>query len=130
MIREAPPKFVVPTERKVVRITGERAPPPPRKVIVQKMPSISCEQARPIVIERWLAPKVPPRRIVLEGSFHKYGQQEIVKNEIHECEAPKIILDKKFVDLGVERADPNDVYIKIFFLKLSCIIKTKSFSLF
>lgn len=109
MIREAPPKISIPTERKVIRIAGPKSgPPPPRKVIVQKMPEIS-EKAQSIVIERWLAPKILPRRVVLEGSPLVSQEHAKVRNEIHECEYPNVVVDKKVTTMGVSQVDPNEV---------------------
>ena len=70
------------------------------------------EKAQPIIIERWLAPKIPPRRVIFEGSTHTQTQRNApVRNEIHVCEAPNVITNKQFKDLGVSRVDPNEVIL-------------------
>ena len=107
IIREAPPKMPPPIGRKFITIYGPKNPPP-RKVIIQKMPAI--EKAQPIIIERWLAPKIPPRRVVFENNSTQ-TQNGRVRNEIHVCEAPSVVTEKQFKDLGVSRVDPNDVIL-------------------
>ena len=74
------------------------------------MPAIES-QAQSIIIERWLAPKIPPRRVIIEGSTHINQQHAPVRNEIHVCEAPNVITNKQFKDLGVSRVDPNEVIL-------------------
>lgn len=97
-----------PIGRKIIKILAPKVAPPPRKVIIEKPPAIA-DKAQSIIIERWLAPKVQPRRVVFDGTMHHQVHHAPVRNEIHECEAPRVIINKQFKDLGVARMDPNEV---------------------
>lgn len=109
--REAPPKMPIAIGRKIIKILAPKVPPPPRKVIIQKPPPVA-DRAQPIIIERWLAPKIQPRRVIFDGVVHHNVQHQPVRNEIHECEAPRVIVNKQFKDLGVARMDPNEYWNK------------------
>jgi hypothetical protein len=39
--------------RKLITISGKQLPPPPRKVIVERMPPIPSKP-QPLIVERWL----------------------------------------------------------------------------
>lgn len=114
IIREAPPKMPLPIGRKIIKILAPKVPPPPRKVIVEQPPAVA-DKAQAIIIERWLAPKIQPRRVIFEGTTQHHVQHPPVRNEIHVCEAPNVIVNKQFKDLGVARMDPQEVsrYIHI-----------------
>lgn len=109
MIREAPPRIPPPLEPKIVKLAAQKFSPPPRKLIIERPASSVVEKTQPIIIERWLAPKMSPRRVVFDGVAFK--GHDPVRNEIHEYEyeSPNLVIEKKFVNLGVSRMDPNEV---------------------
>lgn len=83
------------------------------------MPLID-EQTQPIVIERWLAPKQQPRRVIFQGVLNAEPvRAEPVRNEIIQYEAPKVIVSQEVKDGGVVRMDPNEVRKLFFFNFLS-----------
>lgn len=109
VIREVPPSIPPQINRKIVTIKAPRVPPPPRKLVVEK-PQPVIEKPQSIIIERWLAPKQQARKVIFDEStratVNKYGP---IKNEIIEYEAPNVIVNKEFKELGVTRMDPNEV---------------------
>lgn len=114
VIREMPPKIPPPAPAKIIKILPPIVPPPPRKLIVEKMPPI--DDAPPIIIERWLAPKQQPRRVVFDGVINaQQFKHEPVTNEIIEYEAPKMALSREIKDVGVVRMDPNEVCVLLIF---------------
>lgn len=109
VIREVPPKLPPPEPRKIIKILPAKVPPPPRKIIVEKMPAID-EQTQPIIIERWLAPKRPPRRVIFDGVLNAEPvRSEPVRNEIIQYEAPRVLVSQEVKEAGVVRMDPNEV---------------------
>lgn len=101
--------MVAPIGRKIVKILGPKVPPPPRKLIIERPPPMA-EKAQSIIIERWLAPKLQPRRVIFEGVAQTtLTKHAPIRNEIIEYEAPKVTINKEFKDLGVTRMDPNEV---------------------
>ena len=116
MIRELPPKIPQPEPRKIIKILPAKVAPPPRKIVVEKMPLID-EQTQPIVIERWLAPKRQPRRVIFQGVLNAEPvRAEPVRNEIIQYEAPKVVVSQEVKDGGVVRMDPNEVRELFFFV--------------
>ena len=105
IIREAPPE--PPTSvfpRKVTVISGKAGPPPPRKVIFERLPELP---ARPqsILIERWLPYKTPKRKVIYEQTSSNVVFAK-PKNVIIQWEAPKAHIKREVKYLGIVRADP------------------------
>ncbi|CAF0850813.1 unnamed protein product [Brachionus calyciflorus] len=110
IIREAPPKPIRKLEPKIITIPAKKIPPPPRKVIIERMPPLPAKP-QPIVVERWLPYKTPKRRVV-------YKKQEDVqipekpKNLIIQWETPNVVINRKYKDLGVVKANPDEYLTK------------------
>ena len=107
IIREAPPKPPVLVGKKVITISGKRLPPPPRKVVIERLAQMP-NKPQAVVIERWL-PYAQCKRKVL---FQKNNAQDPVvikpKNIIIQWEAPAIEITRCIKDLGIIRADPAE----------------------
>lgn len=111
MIREAPPKYPPPEPRKIVKILPPVLDPPPRKVIIEKFPPI-YDTTQPIVIERWLAPNRPKRRVIFDGVVNMEPLRVAaapIHNEIIEYELPQVAVNQEIRGVEVVEADPNQV---------------------
>ena len=62
MVRERPPKPPTPIAPIAIVIPGKVIPPPPRKVIVERLPQLP-PKPREIIIERWLGYQRRTRRV-------------------------------------------------------------------
>lgn len=76
IIRERPPQKPKVSKQKTIMISGKRLPPPPRKVIIERMPAMP-EKPKPVIIERWLPYEMPKRRVI----FQKPPQPKIVASK-------------------------------------------------
>jgi len=61
----APPNPPEPIPPKTIVIPGVRLPPPPRRVIIERL-APEPPQAQPVSVERWLPYDKRERRVVLE----------------------------------------------------------------
>jgi hypothetical protein len=105
VIREAPPKPPSQIGQKMITISGKRIPPPPRKVVIERLaPLPSKPQA--VIIERWLPYKDQKRRVI----FTKPSEPDPIvpkpRNVVIQWEQPQVNIKKEFRDLGVIRANP------------------------
>ena len=109
VIREAPPKEPRVVGKKVITISGRHLPPPPRKVIIERLPPIPGKP-QSIFIERWLPYPKQKRRVI-----YKKEEEDLVvtkpKNVIIEWDPPKVTVKTEVKYLGVVRANPDD-YVK------------------
>ncbi len=64
VIREAPPPMPEFIESKVIKVRGKLLPPPPRKVIIEKL-ALPPPKTQTIIIERWLPYKTDVKRRVV-----------------------------------------------------------------
>lgn len=104
IIRERPPVPPEPIKSKTILIPGKRLPPPPRKVIIEKLPpALPTPQA--ITVERWLPYEKRERKVILEKKPLDPCIEK-PKNVVYEwephCVNPRTILK----NLGVENTDP------------------------
>lgn len=106
VIRESPPPMPRAEQPRVVIIKGRTCPPPPRKVIIERLPRLP-EKPRPIIIERWLRHGPQRRRVIYEpcGPLPEVPRE---KNVIIEWEMPRCVVQQEIKDLGVVRADPRE----------------------
>jgi hypothetical protein len=119
VIREAPPPPPVQVCRKVITISGKRLPPPPRKVVIERLaPLPSKPQAA--IIERWLPYAQVKRRVIFQRSCQPDSVAVAPRNVIVQWEAPQVVVKKEVKYLGVIRANPAE-YVQRFgaSLKLS-----------
>ena len=105
VVREAPPQPPVSVGRKVITISGKRIPPPPRKVVIERLAPLPSKP-QSVIIERWLPYSQVKRRVI----FQKANERDPVivkpKNVIIQWESPQVQVKKEFKDLGVIRANP------------------------
>jgi hypothetical protein len=107
VIREAPPKPPCQITKKLVTISGKLLPPPPRKVIIERLAPLPSKP-QSVIIERWLPYAEPKRRVI----YQKSTEPDIIcpkqHNVIIQWNAPTVSVVKEFRDLGVIRANPAD----------------------
>ena len=105
IIREAPPEPPMPIGIKKITISGKMLPPPPRKVVIERLAALPSKP-QPVIVERWLPYSQVKRRVI----FNKAAEQEPVivkpKNIIVQWEAPQVQIKKEYKYLGVITANP------------------------
>lgn len=105
VVREAPPKPPQQIGQKLITISGKRIPPPPRKVVIERLaPLPSKPQA--VIIERWLPYKDQKRRVIFTKPSEPDPIVQKPRNVIIQWEQPQVNIKKEFRDLGVIRANP------------------------
>jgi hypothetical protein len=105
IVREAPPRPPGAVGQKVITISGKRLPPPPRKVVIERLaPLPSKPQA--IMVERWLPYSSQKRRVIFQKNEVPDPVIPKFKNVIIQWEAPDVQIKRTFKDLGVIRANP------------------------
>lgn len=107
IIREVPPIPPEQVGRKVITISGKKMPPPPRKVIIERLASLPCKP-QSVLIERWLPYPEVKRKVI----FKKPEEAEPViikpRNIIVQWNSPQVTVRKEFKYLGIVRANPGD----------------------
>jgi len=63
VIREAPPQAPLPVGPKRITISGKRNPPPPRKVVIERLAPLPSKPQN-VIVERWLPYSEVKRRVV------------------------------------------------------------------
>ena len=63
VLREEPPPAPPRLGQKVITISGKRLPPPPRKVVIERLPQLPAKPPN-VLIERWLPYKQAKRRVI------------------------------------------------------------------
>jgi hypothetical protein len=86
---------------------GTANPPPPRKVVLEKLASIP-PKPRPILLERWLKYPSTKRRVIYQKCDQPNAQLLKPKNVIIQWEPPECIVKKRVKYLGIVKADPVD----------------------
>jgi hypothetical protein len=124
IIREYPPPLPPRIGPKYITVPGPQLPPPPRKLIVERMHKLP-PKPRAILIERWLPYKKPRRRVIFEKNKTNSNDFK-TKNVIVEWTAPKVIVKKDFKNLGIVKADP--VFYSRLFSK--SLVKTSDLPVF
>ena len=93
--------------RKLITIFGRRLPPPPRKVIIERLAPLPSKP-QSVIIERWLPYNDNLKRRVV---FQKAPSDPVIlkpRNIIVQWEAPSVSVKKEFKYLGIVRANPNE----------------------
>ena len=105
VIREAPPQPPVPVGPKRITISGKTLPPPPRKVVIERLAPLPSKPQN-VIVERWLPYSQVKRRVI----FNKAAGADVVvanpRNVIVQWEAPQVNIKKEIKYLGVIRANP------------------------
>ena len=105
LVRERPPKPPTPIAPRNIVIPGKVIPPPPRKVIVERLPQMPAKP-QDIIIERWLGYQRRTRNV----NFHPAAPivpAPAPKNVIIQWDAPEVDIRQEFKFLGVQQADPR-----------------------
>ncbi len=105
MIREQPPPVPPLIGRKLIKISGKKLPPPPRKVVIERLAPLPSKP-QSVIIERWLPYNDKLKRKVI---FSKASQDPVVlkpKNIIVQWEPPAVIVKQDFRYLGTIKANP------------------------
>lgn len=107
VVREAPPEAPPAVGTKKITISGKRLPPPPRKVVIERLAPLPSKPQN-VIIERWLPYGEVKRRVI----FNKSSQPDPVvakpKNVIVQWEAPAVAIKKEVKYLGVIKANPAE----------------------
>ena len=111
VIREAPPQPPRAVGRKLISISGKRIPPPPRKVVIERLAQLPAKP-QSVLIERWLPYSEVKRRVIFRAAP---ADPIMVKprNTIIQWEAPRVQVIKELKYLGVIRANPHE-YVKTY----------------
>ena len=109
VIREKPPTPPEPISAKTVIIPGQRLPPPPRRVIVEKLAQAPANP-QAVSVERWLPYEKRERKVILEKKPCDPCVEK-PKNVVYEWEPQCVNQKTEVKDLGVESADPA-AYLK------------------
>ena len=67
VLREAPPQPPAQVGRKVITISGKRLPPPPRKVVIERLAPLPSKP-QSVIVERWLPYSQVKRRVIFQRS--------------------------------------------------------------
>ena len=87
---------------------GKKIPPPPRKVIIERLPQLP-PKPQSIIIERWLPYKQLKRKVIFsrtDPNNIELPDSAKPKNIIVQWDQPKVEIKKEFKDLGIVRANP------------------------
>ena len=107
VIREAPPTPPAQVGRKVITISGKRLPPPPRKVIIERLAPLP-PKPQAVIVERWLPYSEVKRRVI----FQKPSEADPIvikpRNVIIQWETPQVNVKKEFKYLSIIRANPTE----------------------
>jgi len=106
VIREAPPQPPQPVGPKRITISGKRLPPPPRKVVIERLAPLPSKPQN-VIVERWLPYAEVKRRVI----FKPAAAGAVVanpRNVIVQWEAPSVNIKKQVKYLGVIKANPSE----------------------
>jgi hypothetical protein len=125
VVREAPPRPPAAVGQKVITISGKRLPPPPRKVVIERLaPMPTKPQA--VIIERWLPYGQSKRKVIFQKNTVADPVIAKPRNIIIQWDAPEVQIKKDFKDLGVIRANPVE-YVERYGASLKTHIELPQF---
>jgi len=110
VIRERPPPAPTPIHPEHHVIPGKVLPPPPRKVITERLPQLPTPP-QDIIVERWLEYGPRTRRVV----FHpapKLIPLPAPRNVVIQWDSPSVALNRQMRNLGVTISHPNQYVAK------------------
>jgi hypothetical protein len=105
VIREAPPQPPAAIGPKRITISGKRIPPPPRKVVIERLAPLPSKPQN-VIVERWLPYGEVKRRVIFNKAAEVAAQVATPRNVIVQWEAPSVNIRKEVKYLGVIRANP------------------------
>ena len=107
VMREVPPQQPTLIGRKFIQISGKRLPPPPRKVVIERVAPLPSKP-QSVIIERWIPYQPTKRRVI----FQKSNQVDPVvvkpRNVIVQWDTPNVVVKKEFKYLGIIRVNPAE----------------------
>lgn len=127
VIREAPPTPPQNLGPKIIYIQGKKIPPPPRKVIIERLPPLPSKP-QSIIIERWLPYKPLKRKVIFQRANENDPVLVKSKNLIVQWEKPSVTVKKEFKDLGIVKANPME-YVERYGTSLKKVKKMPGYNL-
>jgi len=107
VVREAPPQPPQPVGPKRITISGKRLPPPPRKVVIERLAPLPSKPQN-VIVERWLPYGEVKRRVIFNKAPAVSAQVATPRNVIVQWEAPSVNIRKEVKYLGVIKANPAE----------------------
>jgi len=104
LVRERPPKPPMPIAPRNIVIPGKVIPPPPRKVIVERLPQMP-PKPQDIIVERWLGYQRRTRNVNFRPAAPLIPAPA-PKNVLIQWDSPDVDVRQAFHFLGVQTADP------------------------
>ena len=104
VVRERPPVPPAPIAPEHHVIPGKVIPPPPRKVITERLPQLP-QPPQDIIVERWLEYPQRTRRVVFRPA-PKLIPAPAPKNVLIQWDSPAVALNRQFRNLGISLANP------------------------
>jgi Ca2+-binding EF-hand superfamily protein len=107
IIREAPPQPPAAIGRKMITIGGKRLPPPPRKVVIERLAPLPCKP-QSVLVERWLPYSQVKRRVIFNRPTERDPVIVKPRNIIVQWEAPQVEVRQDYKYCGIVNANPAD----------------------
>lgn len=92
--------------RKIITISAKKLPPPPRKVVVERLAPIPS-RPQAIITERWLPYQQSKRRVI----YHAPPPDPVYckpRNVIVQWLPPEVVVTQEVKFLGIVKADPAE----------------------
>lgn len=125
VVREAPPNPPAAVGQKVITVSGKRIPPPPRKVVIERLAPLPSKP-QSVIIERWLPYRDQKRRVIFQRNTVPDPIIQVPRNVIVQWEPPAVVIKKEFKDLGIIRANPVD-YVQRYGASLKASLELPQF---
>ena len=107
VLREAPPQPPQPIAPKRITISGKRNPPPPRKVVIERLPALPAKPQN-VIVERWLPYAEGGKRRVVFNKAAASAEVANPRNVVVQWEEPRVNIRQEVKYLGVIRANPAE----------------------
>jgi hypothetical protein len=107
VVREAPPQPPAPVGPKRITISGKKNPPPPRKVVIERLAPLPSKPQN-VIVERWLPYAETKRRVIFNKAAEVKAEVATPRNVIVQWEAPSVNVRKEVKYLGVIKANPAE----------------------
>jgi hypothetical protein len=105
VLREAPPQPPTPIGPKRITISGKRNPPPPRKVVIERLAPLPAKPQN-VIVERWLPYGGEQKRRVVFQAAAASAEVANPRNVIVQWAEPEVSIKQEVKYLGVIRANP------------------------
>jgi hypothetical protein len=104
VVREQPPLAPAPIPPEHHVIPGKVIPPPPRKVVIERLPQLP-QPPQDLIVERWLEYGPRARRVVFRPAPPLIPAPP-PKNVLIQWDSPNVALNRQFRNLGIAPASP------------------------